>query len=378
VVLAAVAVTQAVLLGLVLLTSTRGNRTANRLLAALLLTIGALIGVTTLIRSPYIVVVPHLVRVNHPMDFLLGPLLFLYVRAVTGNGRDLSLQAGRQDVLRPADGLHFLPAVACALYLLPYYAQNGAHKLADLGSAGYTRWYLVRSGLAIAIGCVYVGFAVRYVVRFMRNERQPLEQESSRGARQLQFLCAGFLGVAVVAAGRFVLDASLPAYMPITGDWLPAVGTTILCGMAYLGLRDPVGLSATPPAGAIRKYETSSLTGERAERGLHTLLHSLEVDRAYLDPDLTLSSLAARLRMPVSHVSQIINERLHQSFTDLINRYRVEEAKRRIVDPAWQHYSLLAIAEEVGFRSKSSFNAVFKKHTQMTPSMFRDQQRPDA
>ena len=55
--------------------------------------------------------------------------------------------------------------------------------------------------------------------------------------------------------------------------------------------------------------------------------------------------------MPASHLSQIINERLHQNFTDLIDRYRVEEAKRRPVDPASQHYSILAIAEGVGFRS---------------------------
>ena len=375
--LAAVAVTQAVLLGLVLLTTGRGNRTANRLLAALVLTMGTLIGVTALIRSPYIGVVPHLIRVNQPMDFLLGPLLFLYVRAVIG-GRNREPRAGKHHLWRRSDWLHFLPAVACLLYLLPYYAQSGEQKLADLWSPGYTRWYLVRSGLAIAIGCVYVGLAVRHAVRFLRYKPHSLEQEWTSVARQLRFLCAGFFGVAVVAAGRFVLDASLPAYMPVTSEWLPAVGTAILCGMAYLGLRDAMGLPATPPAGATRKYETSSLTGERAARGLDTLLHALEVDRAYLDPDLTLTTLAARLRMPVSHLSQIINERLHQSFTDLINHYRVEEAKRRIVDPAWRHYSLLAIAEEVGFRSKSSFNAVFKKHTQVTPSEFREQQRPDA
>src|SRR5262245_18018862 len=134
--LAAIAVTQAVLLGLVLLTTTRGNRTANRLLAALILTMGALIAMTTLIRSPYIVWVPHLVRANHPLDFLPGPLLFLLVRAVVGKGG-----------VRRADWFHFLPAAACALYLLPYYAQSGAYKLADVGSPPYTRWYLVRSGL---------------------------------------------------------------------------------------------------------------------------------------------------------------------------------------------------------------------------------------
>jgi AraC-like DNA-binding protein len=371
--LAAVAVTQAALLGLVLLSTGRGNRTANRLLAALVLTIGALIGVTTLVQSPRVAVVPHFIRVNHPIDFLPAPLLYLYVRVVIA-GRDREPGA---DLWRRADWTHFLPAVACALYLLPYYAQSGAYKLADLGSPGYTRWYLLRSGLAIAIGCVYIGLAVSRVVRFLRDEQHSLDQGRSSVARQLRFLSAGFLGVAVVAAGRLVLDASLPAYMPVTTNWLPAVGTAILCGMAYLALRDPVAVDAAP-AGTIRKYETSSLTSERAARGLDTVLHALEVDRAYLDPDLTLTSLAARLRMPVSHVSQIINERLHQSFTDLINHYRVEEAKRRIVDPAWRHYTLLAIAEEVGFRSKSSFNAVFKKHTQMTPSEFREQTRPDA
>jgi len=375
--LAAVAVTQAVLLALVLLSTGRGNLIANRLLAVLVLTIGTMIGVRTLVHSPYVVVVPHLIRVNGPLDFLPGPLLLLYVRAVIGWGRDRELRAGKHDRWRRADGLHFLPAVACALYLLPYYAQSGAHKLADLGSPGYASWYLVRSGLAVAIGCVYIGLSVKHVVRFLRDKPRPQEPKYSSLARQLRFLCAGFLGVAVVAATRYVLDASLPAYMPVTGVWLPAVGTAILCGMAYLGLRDPVGLPATPSAAAIRKYESSSLTGARAARGLDTLLHALEVDRAYLDPDLTLTSLAARLRMPVSHLSQIINERLHQNFTDLINHYRVEEAKRRIADPAWRHYTLLAISEEVGFRSKSSFNAVFKKHTRVTPSEFREQQRPD-
>jgi AraC-like DNA-binding protein len=54
---------------------------------------------------------------------------------------------------------------------------------------------------------------------------------------------------------------------------------------------------------------------------------------------------------------------------------RVEEAKKRLLDPAKKHYSILAIAEEVGFNSKSSFNLVFKKHVHMTPSEFRKSSR---
>lgn len=70
-------------------------------------------------------------------------------------------------------------------------------------------------------------------------------------------------------------------------------------------------------------------------------------------------------------LSQIINERLKQNFVDFINTYRVEEAKRKLLAPHKSHYSVLAIAEEAGFNSKSSFNSVFKKHARMTPSEFR-------
>ena len=124
-------------------------------------------------------------------------------------------------------------------------------------------------------------------------------------------------------------------------------------------------------AGNGLKYERSSLTDDRAEVGLQRLMTALEEEKIYLDADITLQSVAKRLAIPAPHLSQIVNERLNQTFSDLINRYRVEEVKRRLIDPACQHYSLLAIAEEAGFRSKSSFNATFKKLSQMTPSEYR-------
>jgi AraC-like DNA-binding protein len=98
----------------------------------------------------------------------------------------------------------------------------------------------------------------------------------------------------------------------------------------------------------------------------------MESERPYADGELTLQKLAGRLSIPAQHLSQTVNGRLNQSFTDFVNAYRVEDAKRRLTDPRLKHYSVLAIAEEVGFNSKSAFNAVFKKHTGMTPSEFRN------
>jgi len=120
-----------------------------------------------------------------------------------------------------------------------------------------------------------------------------------------------------------------------------------------------------------KKYEKSTLTNERSDAYLKKLLMVMETEKPYTDGDLALPKLASRLNMSAHHLSQIINERLQQNFFDFVNTYRVEEAKRKLVDPAKKHYSLLAIAEEVGFNSKSAFNTAFKKQTQMTPSEFR-------
>jgi len=72
-------------------------------------------------------------------------------------------------------------------------------------------------------------------------------------------------------------------------------------------------------------------------------------------------------------LSQIINENLHLSFFDFINSYRIKEAGKRLVSSDYQKYTILAIAMNVGFNSKSAFNMAFKKFTNKTPSEYKKQ-----
>ncbi|WP_133273316.1 helix-turn-helix domain-containing protein [Hymenobacter radiodurans] len=103
-------------------------------------------------------------------------------------------------------------------------------------------------------------------------------------------------------------------------------------------------------------------------RWANKLSRHMETERPYLAPELTLSELAAQLRTNTSLLSRVINTCFGQNFNDYINGYRIAEAERKLQDPRFQHYTLLAVALESGFNSKSTFNRVFKKLKSATPS----------
>jgi ligand-binding sensor domain-containing protein/AraC-like DNA-binding protein len=122
------------------------------------------------------------------------------------------------------------------------------------------------------------------------------------------------------------------------------------------------------------KYSTTSISGERMEAALTELITLIEEERIYLDPDITLQKLAKRLKIHYNHLSRIINERFGMSFKNYINRYRVEEAKRRLADPAERDRNILDIMYDSGFYSKSTFNTAFRKFTGTSPSEYRKRQ----
>ncbi|NIM18044.1 MAG: helix-turn-helix domain-containing protein [Candidatus Aminicenantes bacterium] len=119
------------------------------------------------------------------------------------------------------------------------------------------------------------------------------------------------------------------------------------------------------------KYKGSTLTPKKSKLYLNQLLKIMEEEKPYMDPDLSLQILAKRMEITKEDLSQIINEQLNRNFKQFINEYRIEEAKKKLVDPRENQYVLLKIAFDVGFNSKSAFNASFKKHTGMSPSEYR-------
>ncbi|MBN1650336.1 MAG: helix-turn-helix transcriptional regulator, partial [Bacteroidales bacterium] len=119
------------------------------------------------------------------------------------------------------------------------------------------------------------------------------------------------------------------------------------------------------------KYAHSLLTDEKAEEYVEKLNRYMESSKPFLNANLTLPQLAAEIDISSHYLSQIINDKFNVNFFDFVNKYRVEEVKTKLKDPRFENFSLLGIALDCGFNSKSAFNRIFKKFTNQTPSQFK-------
>ena len=96
----------------------------------------------------------------------------------------------------------------------------------------------------------------------------------------------------------------------------------------------------------------------------------MEEKKSFLDPELTLTGLAKELEISRNQLSYLINEGIGDNFYNFVNKYRVEQVKKFMVDPSMRNYNMLGLALEAGFKSKSTFNLIFKRFTGLTPTEY--------
>ncbi len=343
-----------VLAALVILGLKRGRPQVNRLFAALMLITSVHLAFQAYHHDGWHQAFPHLIRVISPLNYVDGPLLYLFTVAVVTPGFRW----------KPAYWLHFAPALARALYSAPFFLQDGESKrqwLLEFSQAIPLESYILGAGWR-AQRLIYIAFALAAVIRAWR----------AAGARQprhsLAWLSA-LIGVFILnwaqSLGRYLalVDLSLPRL----GVWFDAL---MIYALAYFSLSRWDRL--IPPREA-KKYRKSTLSPQQARTGERRLLALMQDDQPHRDSRLSLNELARRLAIHPHHLSQIINERLARNFFDFINDYRVEDVKRALTTEAGRATTLESLAFEAGFNSTSSFNAAFKKRVGMTPSQFRAQ-----
>lgn len=124
---------------------------------------------------------------------------------------------------------------------------------------------------------------------------------------------------------------------------------------------------------ANKKYAQSGLKERDMEVLEKQLLAYMETKQPFTQSDFSIKIMATQLETPPYHISQLLSSRLQTKFYDFVNIYRVEKAKSLMHDPKFQHLSLLGLAYDCGFNSKSTFNRAFKKQVGCTPSQYKKQ-----
>ena len=165
------------------------------------------------------------------------------------------------------------------------------------------------------------------------------------------------------------------------GDIIYGAVTVAIFFYGFFGIKQQIIYSA-PKIGATEittqsvkesppnQYQKSGLKKEESENHLKQLMNYMDEKTPYLDGKLSLKEVALALEISTNHLSQVINENLEKNFFDFVNGYRVDLVKEKMSDPSNKNFTLLALAYDCGFNSKSSFNSIFKKYTELTPSQY--------
>lgn len=350
---------QGFILAFILLAKKNGNKTANRILASIILYLSFAIILHALSHAGILPLLTTHVIILGITTVLISPLLYFYVIALTSYNFSF----------RYKDGFHFLPFVFCCLMiLLLFLYKSNIINIHPFNENSVQNIIDTLSFLTFSFYIILAGFKLASHTKFINNNFSNLEKIKLRWLRTFLFLLTFLL----VFAAVFDLIFNIRNWDII---WL--VCCAIIYIISYFGLAQPIifadpGWETTLFSENKRtKYTRSSLSSEKSEQYLLKLRSEMKRQKSYIDKNISLAKLAKDIGISSHHLSQIINEKLNMNFYDFINSQRTKEAAEQLADPDKSHLSIAAIAFDVGFNSLSAFNAAFKKFTDFTPSQYR-------
>lgn len=303
--------------------------------------------------------------------FTYGPLLYFYVRHMIRPSLAFS----------PWNILHSIP-------FLVFFAVSVIFReepVFDDLTGFFLRDRLIPLRIVYAV-CFLLSVSVYSILSFLeiRRHQRRLQDEISYTSAKLtlnwlKILSATFYTgyiVVFILGGIDIIGGLLP--------FDPYVLTFVLItffsfAYSFYAIRQPEILefpaapedTGTVSSDTTGRYARSGLRDDQAKEYLEVLIRYMDEEKPFLNGDLTISDLSRKTGIPRYYITEVLNEKYGRNFFSFVNEYRVREVISRISDPKFQHYTILAIAFDAGFNSKSTFNSFFKAYTGKTPSAYR-------
>lgn len=363
---------------IVLLISRKDRKTADLYLAAFLLLVSASLFFDYLPELNLPDDKQGIFIISYYFPLLFGPLLWFYSDSLINGYRKFRL----------IYLLHLLPAVIFSFVIFSFNDYDADRKI-DIILKGYFNisiGYFIINLLVMLSVPLYIWQITDNLSKNKVNIDLNYSQTDAVSLNWLKYISVSFLIIWIVYIiftciafftdfnlieyGKMIINMAMVFFIFITG---------------YYGLKQPgIYISHSQIINKNAKQEIVILTEKKPDSAnqnldekYDSLIDFLKKEKPYLDNELTLSSLADKIGIQPYLLSEILNKRLRRTFYDFIHYYRVEEAKKRLVSKENSQFTILAIAYDCGFNSKSTFNRIFKNLTGQTPSEYIEQAERD-
>lgn len=306
--------------------------------------------------------------------WVIGPVLMLYVKSLFLEPKGLLKK----------NSLHFTPYILYLILIsIPVlistiqgsYVFNYLRYLSD-----HRYLIIVTRGLLLLVYIIYCLYLFKKYLELIKENFSSLNDHDFLWIRRL------LIGSLLIIFIDVLSELYEMAFGYLTWDSGYLTVLAMILFIAYLGYYGVSQSKILLPTFLLKEAgQTIDITDEPrstssinfSEQEIQLLEKKIEAvlkeDKPYLDEDLTLNKLASLLDTTDKKLSTFLNQHLQTTFYDLINKERVESVKEKLQSKTFDKYTLLGIAYESGFKSKTSFNRIFKKETGLSPSEYRKQ-----
>lgn len=317
--------------------------------------VGAVIG--RFIETPYII--------SEPFIFLISPLLYFYFLYIATN----------HTRHKWIDLLHLLPFILFFASFVPIYLHG---QNTEYFSFLYSNKNIMTGFLWIMVVTQFIYYYIKihrlntiYKAKLVQQHSNYLKYDAS-WVRLFLILFLVILAFITLVLFIFIHYGGFKHFTSTVAMFF----SLQVYFVAYKGLNQKTialfNQEETRDLKTEPKKNNEATSGNNNQASVDKLQNYMQNQKPYLNPELTLVELAEQVKMSRNELSALINNDINSNFYLYVNRFRVEHVKLQMQQDSNKQFTILALAYESGFNSKSTFNTIFKKLTGLTPSEYRN------